>query len=487
MDSPNTILIDSRETESGEQLSGAFKKVAATEIQQFKKDYQSRFPGSDPEKIKDGELLREVMNTVGKPGKMGEQIKCVISVSMLTEGWDANTVTHILGVRAFSSQLLCEQVVGRGLRRTDYDELEPLHTNPELETFPPQFAEVFGIPFSFIPSAESSKPPRPGRIPTHVHTLDERKECKITFPCLSGYRHPFHEDKLKVDFGEDSHYEVQRVADFTTTSSILGDEHIDPLELQSKRIQEVDYEIAREILKTYFREYIYLFPQLREIVRRWREQCVTYNDGTYPQLLLLGEYKQAAAEKIHNAIQKSTAEESEIQPILHRYRPSGSTEHVAFDTALPVYRTVKKCHISHVAIHSQWEEKIARTLEGMNNVSSYVKNYHLGFTIPYLFDSKPKQYTPDFIVNIENRRNKPLNLIVEVSGKPDDSKKSEKVDTAKKLWCPAVNNAITSITELLVDSKRTKNRFHSAQWEMLEISNPSQVQTAITDYVDGVV
>ena len=256
---PNTILIHSRETESGEQLGGAFKKVAATEIEQFKKDYKSRNPSKDPEMIKDGELLREVMNTVGKPGKIGEQIKCVISVSMLTEGWDANTVTHILGIRAFSTQLLCEQVVGRGLRRTNYDRLVPLHINPELETFPPQFAEVYGIPFSFIPSAGSPKPQKPVPPPTHVRALQQRIEWEITFPRLSGYRHPFHEDKLKAEFGDAASYEVQSIADYTTTSSIMGDEQIDSLALECKRVQEVDYMIAREILTTYYPDNIYLF------------------------------------------------------------------------------------------------------------------------------------------------------------------------------------------------------------------------------------
>jgi type III restriction enzyme len=113
---PNTMLIDSEQLESDEAMSGDFKRIAAHEIEEFKADYRQRFPGRDVEELTDQDLLREVMNTIGKPGKLGEQIKCVVSVSMLTEGWDANTVTHILGIRAFGTQLLCEQVVGRGLR-----------------------------------------------------------------------------------------------------------------------------------------------------------------------------------------------------------------------------------------------------------------------------------------------------------------------------------------------------------------------------------
>ena len=111
---PRTILIDSRQLESGEGMTDDFKKIAAIEIEEFKDEYRLRFPGRDAEDLTDEDILREVMNTVGKPGKLGEDVRCVVSVSMLTEGWDANTVTHILGVRAFGTQLLCEQVVGRG-------------------------------------------------------------------------------------------------------------------------------------------------------------------------------------------------------------------------------------------------------------------------------------------------------------------------------------------------------------------------------------
>jgi type III restriction enzyme len=135
---PNTILIDSEQLESGEAMSKEFKKMAALAIEEFKREYSIRFPGRDTSKLTDEDLLREVMNTVGKPGKLGENVKCVVSVSMLTEGWDANTVTHIMGVRAFGTQLLCEQVVGRGLRRVGY-------VPNENGFFDPQYAEVYGV------------------------------------------------------------------------------------------------------------------------------------------------------------------------------------------------------------------------------------------------------------------------------------------------------------------------------------------------------
>ena len=123
---PKTILVDSEQLESGEGMTAEFKRIAAVEIDEFKAEYRARFPGRSADDLDDEDLLREVMNTVGKPGKLGEHVRCVVSVSMLTEGWDANTVTHILGVRAFGTQLLCEQVVGRGLRPSVDTQNRPL-------------------------------------------------------------------------------------------------------------------------------------------------------------------------------------------------------------------------------------------------------------------------------------------------------------------------------------------------------------------------
>ena len=128
-----------------------------------------------PEDLTEEDLLREVMNTVGKPGKLGEQVKCVVSVSMLTEGWDANTVTHILGVRAFGTQLLCEQVVGRGLRRMSY-------AVNEAGMFDPEYAEVYGVPFSFIPCSGAQKDPQPGRATDVCAPSRTASPAKSPFP-----------------------------------------------------------------------------------------------------------------------------------------------------------------------------------------------------------------------------------------------------------------------------------------------------------------
>ncbi|MFV2063124.1 MAG: BPTD_3080 family restriction endonuclease, partial [Chloroflexota bacterium] len=149
LERPRTLLIDSAQLESGDAMSKDFKHMAATEIGEFKREYLALNPGASTDDITDEDLLREAMNTIGKRGRLGEQIRCVVSVSMLTEGWDANTVTHILGVRAFRTQLLCEQVVGRGLRRVSYQA-------DEDGRFAPEYAEVYGVPFQFLPTAGRS-------------------------------------------------------------------------------------------------------------------------------------------------------------------------------------------------------------------------------------------------------------------------------------------------------------------------------------------
>ena len=142
------------------------------------------------------------MNTVGRPGRLGEQIRCVVSVSMLTEGWDTNTVTHILGVRAFGTQLLCEQVVGRGLRRQSYE------LNAETGLFDVEYADIMGIPFDFARSPEVAKPTAPKPV-TRVHAIKEReRELAIVFPRVSGYRRELPSEKLEAVFIEDSRLEI---------------------------------------------------------------------------------------------------------------------------------------------------------------------------------------------------------------------------------------------------------------------------------------
>ena len=207
---PNTLLIDSEQLESGEALDSDFRKMAAEEIERFRREIRQRTGDQRAaDNITDQDLLREVMNTVGKPGHLGEAIRCVVSVSMLTEGWDANTVTHILGVRAFGTQLLCEQVVGRALRRQSYD-LNPDHAdpfNPE-GLFDVEYADILGIPFDFTAKPVVSTPQKP-RESVHVRAVrPDRDHLEIRFPRVEGYRVELPNERLEASFNEDSVLEL---------------------------------------------------------------------------------------------------------------------------------------------------------------------------------------------------------------------------------------------------------------------------------------
>jgi len=441
---PNTILVDSRQLESGEGMSDDFKKIAAREIEEFKAEYRIRFPGRDAENLTDEDLLREVMNTVGKAGKLGENIKCVVSVSMLTEGWDANTVTHILGVRAFGTQLLCEQVVGRALRRRSY-------AVNDGGLFEPEYAEVYGVPFSFIPCSGSTKEPRPGPIPTRVRALEDRIACEITFPRLLGYRYDLDGERITARFSEDSKLALS-TADIPTKTEnapIVGESSIHTLDdLKRRRPNEVAFLLAKLTLEKYFRDdegndKPWLFPQVLDITKRWLAECVILKDNTFPQLLLLIEFAHDAADRIYKAIVASNEGEAVLKPILRPYDTIGSTRYVDFDTTRPVYATrADKCHVSHVVADTDsWEQKLAQTLEEMDEVVRYVKNHNLGFTIPYSFGGEAKNYVPDFIACLDDGHGPDdlLNLLIEVTGEKKKDK-AAKVATARTLWVPAVNN-----------------------------------------------
>ena len=213
---PPTLLIDSDALENGEQINDDFKKIFITEIEEFKKDYARMHGQGSLENISDSEILREVVNTVGKQGKLGSHIRCVVSVSMLTEGWDANTVTHIMGLRAFGSQLLCEQVAGRALRRMNYylqgydKEGNPTDDKRKIviEKFPPEYAHIIGVPFKLFKGGKTEPPVIPVDM-THIESIpDRQQEMEIEFPNVVGYRIENFDGEIKSDFSKVENYEI---------------------------------------------------------------------------------------------------------------------------------------------------------------------------------------------------------------------------------------------------------------------------------------
>ncbi len=471
---PRTILIDSAAIESGETFKEDFKKAAAHEVEAFKAEYRRRNPGADVEKITDEDLLREVMNTVGKKGMLGEQVRCVVSVSMLTEGWDANTVSHVLGIRAFRSQLLCEQVVGRGLRRRSY-------APNDDDRFEPEYADVYGVPFAFIPSDRPSKTPPPGRPPIEVHAVPGREDLEIRFPKLEGYRIEMPDEWHFEDFGPEARFHVTRneLAVWVENSGIAGAvDEVDLPEYREARPQKVAYKIAARMIDEFYRAYEadprpWLFPRLVELSRRWLDECVTFGDDAFVGLLLPAQHLHAAAEKLFGVLLSQEGNRSEVlMPRFRRFDPEGSTDGVYFLSRKAAIEATKS-QVSHVVLDgikgNTWEEKVAGILERHPAVKSFVKNDGLEFTIPYVYEGRSHQYKPDFLALLHpDDEGEHRTLIIEVSGGRKSAGPTEaKAETARDQWCVAVNN-------------------HGGygRWSYLEVKNMDVAESQIDDALD---
>jgi len=443
---PNTILIDSAQLESGDALDKDFREMAGDEIDRFRRAEIERTGDIHAaDKIDDATLLREVMNTVGKKGRLGEQIRCVVSVSMLTEGWDANTVTHILGVRAFGTQLLCEQVVGRALRRQSYD------LNETTGLFNVEYADVLGIPFDFAARPVVAPPAKP-RETVRVHAVKpDRDALEIVFPRVEGYRVELPDARLEASFGPDHVLELtpELLGPASTTNQGIIGESVDlTLEhLRDMRPSTVLYKLTQHLLYQKYRDpgeapKLHLFGQLKRITRQWLDGgYLRCTGGTFPAQLVYKEIADMAAERIKAAITETLAGEQPVKAIIDAYNPTGSTAFVNFTTSKPTrWQTdPHKCHINWIVCDSDWEAEFCRTAEAHPRVLAYVKNQNLGLEVPYLMGSTPRKYLPDFIVQVNDGHPEPLNLIVEIKGfRAEDAK--EKANTMRAYWVPGVNN-----------------------------------------------
>ena len=389
---PNTLLIDSKQLESGEALDDDFRRAAALEIEQYKREIAQRSGAGEVGELSDSDLLREVMNTVGKKGRLGEQVRCVVSVSMLTEGWDTNTVTHILGVRAFGTQLLCEQVVGRGLRRYSYD------LNAE-GLFNVEYADIMGIPFDFTAKPQVA-PIKPPKKMSRVAAVRERAALEMIFPRVVGYRIDLPEEKLQASFTPNSKLVV--TPDMvgpgqTLLEGIVGEGvTLTVSDMKDKRPSTVSYELAKYLLYSYFKDAdgepkLHLFYQIQRIVRRWIDDgYLECKGGTGPWMLQILSIAAQAAERIYNGIAAAIGDEERIRAVLDPYNPKGSTRHVGFMTSKDLYTTGPAIsHVNYVVCDSDWEAEFARAAEDHPRVLSYVKNQASALKCPTRTDRRP--------------------------------------------------------------------------------------------------
>ncbi|MEI6846417.1 MAG: DEAD/DEAH box helicase family protein [Chlorobiaceae bacterium] len=475
-----TLLIDSDALENSDQINDEFKKIFASEIAEFKRNFARLKGQGAAEKITDAEILREVVNTVGKPGnKLGAHIRCVVSVSMLTEGWDANTVTHIMGLRAFGSQLLCEQVAGRALRRMNYylqtwrkdtgelvTEKERHRFKPEnlIEKFPPEYAHIIGVPFTMFKSGKTPHPDPPDY--THIKALPEREsEREIIFPNLIGYRTEQLQGYISHDFSGIENYELD-FSKFPTETTLASpfSPHEEKLQVTSvleKREQELVFLITKELIRYHFSDddqnpHFQLFGKLKAIVEEWYQTKVillNQQDDCYKRLLYFEDGKKIA-DHIVRGINPHINTEEYIRPVFNYYNRFGSTKYVNGNTSKEVYSTTKS-HVNYVAMDSDWEGIAAKTLEELPQVISYVKNQFLGFTVPYVKEGQDRQYYPDFIASIATPAGEPLNLMIEISGMSKD--KAEKKWFVENRWLPAVN--------------AVQETYSLGRWHFIEIAN----------------
>jgi type III restriction enzyme len=449
---PNTLLIDSEELESGEALDPKFRAMASDEIERFRREIIERTGDAGAaESITDQDLLREVMNTVGKRDQLGAGIRCVVSVSMLTEGWDANNITHILGIRAFGTQLLCEQVIGRALRRQSYD-------LNESGLFDAEYADIFGVPFDFTAKPVVVSPTPPKETVQVKAVRPERDHLEIRFPKVEGYRVELPDERLTATFTPDSVLELTPDLVGPTevrTQGIIGEAaDLNVKHLKEERISAVLFRLTKHLIYEKWRDAgeepkLHLFGQMKRITKQWLDTCLVCKGGTYPALLLYQDLAEMACNRITAAITASELERQRpIKALLDPYNPSGSTVHVRFPTSKPdrwdTSGPPPKNHVNWVVLDSQWEAELCRVVEAHPRVVAYTKNHNLGFDVPYRYGSEVRRYRPDFIVFVDDGHGLDdlLRLVIETKGYRREDAKDKKL-TMETYWVPGVNNLKT--------------------------------------------
>lgn len=462
-----SLLIDSIALDEANSIvDDEFKRVFAEEIRQFKGEYAVLHGAGSADSLSDGDILREVVNSVGKQGRLGQDIRLVVSVSMLTEGWDANTVTHICGVRAFGSQLLCEQVAGRALRRQSYDLLAYDRDGNEIEQknikkykkenivwkFPPEYAHIIGVPFKTFKGGGAGTPP-PQKPKTIIKALPERKDLEIVFPNVVGYRSESEMGRIEADYSKEPKFKLNftQIPEETILSTPVGEDIVVlKKDYRDLRDSQVIYVLTQRLIQQYYTDHekgreFQLFGQLKRIVEQWYNTQIDLigGDGSKEmrRLALFWNPKEVST-AIYEGIRRANTDSEKIKAILNYYNPDSSTSHVFGATSKEVYPTTKS-HINYVvADTTSWEQIAAKTLEELPQVVSYVKNHFLNFKIPYLDVATEHAYVPDFIAKINTESGKEVYLILEISGFSNDryGHKDLKRKYAQDFWLPAVNN-----------------------------------------------
>jgi type III restriction enzyme len=439
-DPEKTLHIDSRVLNEAESKEEAEEIIEQVEIEEDDNDT----PTIKLSKLKQAELLRQTVDTIGKIGKPGEQIRKVISVGMLSEGWDAKTVTHIMGLRAFTSQLLCEQVVGRGLRRTSYEVKED-------GMFEAEYVNIFGVPFTFLPHESQDGPPPPPQPPkTMVEPAKEKEQYRISWPNILRIDHVY-EPQLKIDINKVKTLNLN-ASDTPTLAEIApvvdgrpDVTKISEIDLQNLgekyRYQKIIFTTARDvydqIAPDWKGEKSILLAQLIRLVEKFiNSDVIRMNPPLFFQddikrRILITLNMNTIVNHVFNEIRCENTQS--LTPVFDSDKPIRSTGDMR------TWYTSKPCdnydnnHINFCVHDSTWEYNAAFQLDKHPNVKAWTKNDHLNIEIPYMFQGIVHKYRPDYLIKLLDDSH----LIVEVKGIPtqQDQVKWEYL----REWVQAVN------------------------------------------------
>ncbi|WP_405243683.1 BPTD_3080 family restriction endonuclease [Lentisalinibacter salinarum] len=386
--------------------------------------------------------------TINASKPPGRDVRCIISVSMLSEGWDATTVTHVVGLRPFGSQLLCEQVVGRALRRTSYA------VDPKTSRFTEETAQIFGVPFELIPfKVEGGKPPPPSPPANHIYADPEKSEYEIEFPVVEGFQ-----DRgivqVAIDWDQvgDIVIDPSRVPDRTLVQGLstadgrltrygpgeARDVSIDDWR-KTIRTQQVAFALAKQLTLQWKHEYgeaiptHRLFPQMLQTAMRFLDEHVECEEGAVKQDALINPYFDDCVKMLINAMSAVSEEGEAAEQAVIASGPAGvrTTATVDFHTGKQLH-DVTKCHLNGAVFDSDWERQAGETLDASASVRAWVKNDRLGLFIPYRKHGASRQYLPDFVVETRDDGF----LMIEIKGQLGDALLKK---AAAERWCRAVS------------------------------------------------
>ncbi len=444
---PNqTLRVDSR----------VLEKAEVGEAAQADKGYEERLKAivdganlpetrkAQLKEMKKEELLREIVDNVGKRGGAGQELQKVISVAMLSEGWDAKNVTHIMGLRAFTSQLLCEQVIGRGLRRVGYDK-------DEDGLFKPEYVNVFGVPLSIYEPAEGGEAPPPPKPSTQIDVVPDRASLELRWPNVLRIETVV-KPELVVDWSKVEPLTLNPATTVITAeiAPALGGaadmSKVVSIDLSALpegfRLQRLIFVAARksfaELQGSFKGNEEYLIFQLIRLVETFLKSdridipSLFHSDPVRRRILIALNIDLVVRHLLRYVTEQNT---TALTPIYDEENPIGSTGQMRpWYTTKPCVPTAKS-HISHVVGDSAWEQYAANIFEARSNVLSYAKNDHLGFQVHYLWQGSRRRFIPDFIVRMANG----LTLALEIKGEdsPQNKAKREALDE----WVRAINAA----------------------------------------------